>query len=215
MRRDIAPIDFAEQVARHYKYAYASAKTNRQDVLDDLGWDDEGQQAYALAVGLTSLTVEWETGRSLADRTIRLYLACADQIAPEAKALARAHTFSLSTLNRLVRIGDKAGQIAEAKRQAQAALATATGSGQPKVAQPGSVAGRAKTVGRRRTHAQSMIKVYQSVPKQLAWCGDRQLVRLKPEELQQVLAAAEQARASVSEYCKRVRGMLTRPGLQE
>jgi ParB-like nuclease domain len=114
-RDDVCAIDIAEAVWRIHERCIARLATNRQQYLSELGDEAATLVPREATLRLTQREVASLTGREMQRRNLYRYLAIAEHLAPNAKALARAYSISLSQLLPLIRLG--ASQQVEALRR--------------------------------------------------------------------------------------------------
>ncbi len=114
-RDDVPAIDIAEAIARIHQRAQSRLAVNREHYLHELGSDWASLVPREATLRLTQHEVASLTGREMQRRNLYRYLAIAEHLAPDAKALARAYSVSLSQLLPLIR--QSAAQQAEALRR--------------------------------------------------------------------------------------------------
>ena len=103
-REEIPAIDFAEAAAHVHADFIARLDADPRPHLEALRTNYERSSPKEVAYSLTEREVQRLTGRPLARRSLYLYLALAEKLCPQAKALARAHRISVNRLEGIVRL---------------------------------------------------------------------------------------------------------------
>lgn len=106
-REDIAAIDFADTVWQIRERYLANVTHDRKRHAAELGNAADGMTTVEMAFAMTQREVARLTGRSLNERQLYAYLAVAERLKPQAKALARAYNINLRPLMGITRLPEQ------------------------------------------------------------------------------------------------------------
>jgi hypothetical protein len=122
-REAVPAVDVAEAIGVIHRHAYQRVLRARDQVRAELGDEADADSPTELVMRLTQRELTPLMSRSLHPRQIYSYLAVAERLCPEAKALARAHSLSLRQLVGLIRCA-QADQVAAIAKMAGVAHMT-------------------------------------------------------------------------------------------
>lgn len=183
----ISAVDYADAVWQIREDFLARLDSERDRYLAQLGSAAEGLSISEAAMQLTINEMTRLTGRAAQRRNLYRYLAIAEKLCPEAKALARAYNLGLRTLLTLSRWqADKQVEAMTAMVQAGHSDDESKADGRVKSGQ----GGRPSSLRRGINGCITLINVLQQL-------SEQNLARNTPEDMLALLSELERAAAEV------------------
>lgn len=197
-REAVPAVDIAEAIHMIHRHAYQRVLRERDQVRAELGDAADADSPTELVMRLTQHQLTPLMSRSLHPRQIYSYLAVADRLFPEAKALARAHSLSLRQLVGLSRYA-QADQVAAIAKMAGVANMTkpASQAVQSKSRRPG-----------RPTLVHRSVQTCVTMRGALERLSVRSLVRCSDEDFDSLEEELERAAAQIDRVRQLVKRIL-------
>lgn len=195
-REDIPAVDFADTVCQIRERYLANLALDRKPYAAELRIEAEGMTTPEMAFVLTQREVMRLTGRSISERHLYSYLAVAERLKPQAKALARAYNIGLRPLTGIVRLPEPE-QVRLIKQMAGIPDPAPHKKDEPAIARPG-----------RPTSLQRGINACIGLKDALHKLTEHNLSRQTPADVQALLDELDGAAAQIERARRLVRAHL-------